>query len=362
MLTLLAAEMTPPVYSPQHISEYKSIVQKATSFDQVQVDTVEHFDKIYQEFKAKSDYLFRGQKEAKWRLYSTLQRHWILSNIEDKFENYQSLLEALVEKGRSQYRDEYISQLGEMHDDADNDVAVLSFLQHHGCPTPLLDWTYRFQNALYFAIDGADVAISAKEIDNYVSIYHIQEKDFQKGGMRTLLYESVEGTQEFALNLLIERFTEDEDLRRKMKEHFKGRKAIDIGRIKGSGMIAHMLKIKHMVNFPATYFADSGPDDIIFSLNNSVNIKNQAGVFTWNADPTKPFEMVVSEQNDLAKKETSDYVRSLQNILCECININKTLVPYIKEVLEADGIKKEFIYPTPSRNTWHLFEECVNGS
>jgi hypothetical protein len=355
MLAILASQLTPPFYSPNHISEYETTLQKSNSFDQVNIDTVEEFDKIYQEYKSKTDFLFRGQREAKWRLYSKLQRHWILDNLSVKFETYQSFLEQLVDLGRKQYNDRYIELLGEKHDDADNDIALLSFLQHHGCPTPMLDWTYKFQNALFFAIDGLEDKVRKKEIDDYFSVYFIEEKDFEKGGMRNLIYESIDRTQEFALNKMIEMITEDEERRIKMREHFKGRKAIDIKRIKGSGMIAYMLKLERMINFPATYFADGKPDDITFSLNNSTNIQNQSGVFTWNSDPTKPFEMVVNEQNIEANPDND----TKQYVFCECFNINKKLADHVRKTLEQDGITKEFIYSTPDINTWDVYEKCL---
>lgn len=355
MLAILASQLTPPFYSPNHISEYETTLQKSNSFDQVNIDTIEQFDKIYEEYKSKTDFLFRGQREAKWRLYSKLQRHWILDKLGNKFEPYQSILEKLVDLGRNQYNERYIELLGEKHDDADNDIAVLSFLQHHGCPTPMLDWTYKFQNALFFAIDGLEDKVRKLEIDDYFSVYFIAEKDFEKGGMRNLIYESIDRTQEFALNKMIEMTTKDEEQKIKMREHFKGRKAIDTNRIKGSGMIAYMLKIERMINFPATYFADGKPDDITFSLNNSANIQNQSGVFTWNSDPTKPFEMVVNEQNIEANPDSD----TKQYVFCECFNINKKLADHVRKTLEQDGITKKFIYSTQGINTWDIYEKCL---
>lgn len=358
MLAILASQLSPPFYSPDHISEYETTLQKSNSFDQINIDTTEQFDEIYQEYKLKTDFLFRGQKEAKWRLYSTLQRNWILKKLSDKFESYQTLLEKLVEIGRSQYNERYIELLGEKHDDADNDIAVLSFLQHHGCPTPLLDWTFKFQNALFFSLDGLEYNDRKKEIDDYFSVYFIEEQDFEKGGMRNLIYESIERSQEFALDKMIEMVTDNKERQAEMREHFKGRKALDIKRVKGSGMIAHMLKIEHMITFPATYFGDGKPDDITFSLNNSNNIQNQAGVFTWNSDPTKPLEMVVAEQNIEAGKE-NDPAEDKQYMLCQCFNINKNLADYIRKVLDTDGITREFIYPTHDINTWGVYEACI---
>lgn len=355
MLTILANQLHAPFYSPNHVSEYESTLQKSNSFDQDNIDTVEQFDKIYEEYKAKKDFLFRGQREAKWRLYSALQRHWIINKLFDKVGSYQLLLEKMVANGRDNFNVKYLSALGEKNEDADNDIAVLGFLQHHGCPTPLLDWTYKFQNALYFGLDGLESKERKREIDDYFSVYFIEEKNFENGGMRNLIYESIEKSQEFALKTLIKQEAKDEETRIRMEEHFKGRKAIDIKRIKGSGMIAYMLKIERMINFPATYFGDGKPDDIVFSLNNSLNIQNQAGVFTWNADPAKPFEMVVNEQNKLANNSTEDK----EYVLCECFNISKKLADHIKKRLEADGITKELIYPVPDLSTWGVYENAI---
>jgi hypothetical protein len=65
MLAILAPQLQPPVYSPNHISEYETTLQKSNSFDQENIDTVGQFDRIYKEYKDKTDFLFRGQREAK---------------------------------------------------------------------------------------------------------------------------------------------------------------------------------------------------------------------------------------------------------------------------------------------------------
>jgi hypothetical protein len=86
----------------------------------------------------------------------------------------------------------------------------------------LLDWTYRFQNALFFTLDGLEYNKRKREIDDYFSVYFIEEKNFERGGMRNLIYESIENTQDFALNKMIEIVTDDERQRIQMREYFKG--------------------------------------------------------------------------------------------------------------------------------------------
>lgn len=89
MGTILGDHLMPPYYDSKYISSYKSTLQKSNSFIQENIDTKEQFDKVYAEYKIKTNTIFRGQGEAKWRLYSKLQRHWISDMM---FETWTSVL------------------------------------------------------------------------------------------------------------------------------------------------------------------------------------------------------------------------------------------------------------------------------
>ena len=355
MMAILGSHMMPPFFHPEHISEYQSTLQKSNSFDQENIDTEEQFDKVYDEFKEKTDTLFRGQREAKWRLYSKLQRQWMIEKLFATEESYQNLIEKLVEIGKVDYSEQIQKLLKEHHIDTENPVSVLGYLQHHGCPTPLLDWTYKFQNALYFALDGLTPNPGTVEIEDYCSVYFIEEKHFEGGNLRTIIKEGLDANDQPELLKLIAQIANGDEKRRiAMEKKFGGRKLFDHKRISGSGLISHMTKIAHLINFPIAYFSDKDAESgIVFSLNNSKNILNQAGVFTWNADPSKPIEMVGDEQYKDGKpeEEAKDYR------FCTCFNIHKNLVDHARKRLEADGITKEFIYPTPDISTWEAFEK-----
>lgn len=61
MNALLASHLMPPFFSPQHQSEYISLLQKDLYFEQQTINTPEEFDTIYAAYKASNSILFRGQ-------------------------------------------------------------------------------------------------------------------------------------------------------------------------------------------------------------------------------------------------------------------------------------------------------------
>ncbi|MDP3471759.1 MAG: FRG domain-containing protein [Algoriphagus sp.] len=355
MLVLLGSHLSPPYFQLEQISEYKSTLQKNNSFVQENIDTEEQFNKIYEEFKGKENIIFRGQREAKWRLYSKLQRLWLTEKLYEK-EDYETFLTRLVELGKEEYTEPIQELLKANHLDTSNSIAVLAYLQHHECPTPLLDWTYSFQNALFFALDGLEPNKGTIEIEDYSSVYYIEEEYFEDGSLREIMSEGLDELDARELALIIEIISNgDEEKKIEMAEHFAERKVFDRDKLNGSGLISHMTKIEHLINFPIGYFSDRDKDSgILFSLNNSKNILYQQGVFTWNADPSKPIELVGDEQF----KEGTTEGEAKEYSFCSCFNIHKSLESHIRKRLEADGITKDFIYPTPDINTWEIFEKC----
>lgn len=217
----LHSHMRAPYFSENAISEYKSLIQKSYCFDQITINTEEEFDKVYDEFKNSTEVLYRGQREAKWRLYSNLQRTWILKELTKSGKTYQEFLETLVKDGLENFKDKILELLEVHHIDVINNIAVLGFLQHHGCPTPLLDWTYRFQNALYFGLDGLTENEGPLEIEDYFSVYYIKQKDMEGGGMRQVMDASLDELDALHSAEVIAEVAKNEEQRKEMEEYFR---------------------------------------------------------------------------------------------------------------------------------------------
>lgn len=355
MLTILGSHSLPPLLDDEHISEYKSFVQKSLFFDQVNIDTEEQIDELFEKFKESDKYLFRGQREAKWRLYSSLQRFWVWDKFEKDQDIYNSFLKKMVCQGEEEFGHNIKVILDKIHIDSLNDLAILGFLQHHGCPTPLLDWTYSFENALFFGIDGIDNTDSIIEINNYFSIYHIEESHFGQGGMKSMIHQSLTDLSPQLIMGLIDQIAENEDTRKEMIEKFKNSDFFDRSKLTGSGLIKKMTEIDTLVNFPLTYFSDKDiSDKIAFSLYNSENIVKQDGVFTWNNSFNKPLEVIGQEQYNEVRENNDLYDYRFS----DCYNINKKLEPYIRKKLADMGIVSETIYPDKDSDTRHVYEDC----
>lgn len=354
MNMLLVSELMPPVFAPSFISYYSSTLQKEKCFDQKNIDTEEQFDAIYEEFKDKTDIIFRGQGEAKWRLYNTLQRSRIEGKLFDTESSYQELLEKLVENGTAEYQKQIQAILKENHIDTINTISVLGYLQHHKCPTPLLDWTYSFRNALFFALEGITNTDPQREIDEYLSVYYLEEEHFDDANVSKIIDEAFNAESEALKLEMIDKIAAgDEDKKQRMIKHFEGRGLLDKSKILGKGLIERSVKIDELFKhpLPLLYFSDNNVDkNFIFSLSNNENIKNQQGVLMWNRDPSKPIEMV----SDEFFAKTEDGKPEPNYHFCKCFNIKKELAGYIRAKLEADGITKDFIYPAE--------EEAVNAS
>jgi len=353
MLDYIGSQLIVPFASETQLSYYETLLQKSIFYEQINIETAKEFDEVFYKYADSQNILFRGLNEAKYRLYSSLQREWINSKLYEKHTSYKFFLERLVNNVRIQQGNALTKYLDKIGIDPENDLAVLSFLQHYGCPTPLLDWTYNFSNALFFAIQNLNTQPPNWEIEKYFCVYYLEEEFFEDYSMQKLFKIGLKKQKEdFAIDFkaalkkrgfpeeLIEKAYSEEEL----SELFF--------RVHGKNLMTYMTKVEKLLKAPMAYYSDDKTHiNLRYSLNNNMNIVNQQGVFTWNASPTKPIEQIPFER---AEQLGRDKV-----LFSKCININKELSSHVEMRIAKRGVTKEFIYPNARSIVRKAFEDTV---
>lgn len=101
--------------------------------------------------------IFRGQSDAKWGLSSSFERTINGTDWDQDWPNTEFwLLREFKKKAGN-----YLAKIP----DANDTLAWMSLMQHHGAPTRLIDFTHSFYIALYFAVVNAKDASAVWAID-----------------------------------------------------------------------------------------------------------------------------------------------------------------------------------------------------
>jgi FRG domain-containing protein len=311
------------------LPEYKSLEEKEEYFIngdmRVTINIETLFEKL-DELKDNKDFFFRGCSEAKYKLYNSSQRSYIGNELYHQAkkdhieEHYDSFIESLIKECKNWNQQTVPKLLSENGIDQENALAYLSFMQHYGIPTPFLDFTFDPYTALFFAIDGINLAPSDIEIENYFSIYFTYHN--------ATIFEG-------------------------WKEVFKTKnQSLDTGKIPYAEISKNSMHILL-------------PDNEAYKILNNTNIINQKGMFIYNNHPIKPLEETYLEFAKFTKGHFGDdrFKEMLMlDKFANCINIHKSLIPIIQRKLNSLGITNDFIYPNVNTMKHIVLQNAIANS
>ena len=140
------------------------------------IDTVDEFRDFYVNHSnlGYRPYIFRGVNEAKFKILTSLQVAYSLNKLNQiTYTRRDELVQIELEHIREN-KCKYCKQGQLPNGLEDIDFLYISFLQHFGLYTPVLDFSYNLDKALFFAQDNMKKMTLQNDIDNYVSLYWLQ--------------------------------------------------------------------------------------------------------------------------------------------------------------------------------------------
>lgn len=281
------------------MQQYEDLEEKAGHFLQSKtINTPEELDAALNVFQGMVDNktlhtVFRGVHEAKYKLYNSFQRMWFEYGFNESDRNPFQFVQDMINYC---FNDEhvlfkYFKQLGVIC----NDWLILSFLQHYGGASPLLDFSKNYKVALYFLCKGLKPYYGKNETGHYASIYYYKYVDAGKEfkSVKNLAEEIVEKNPHINK---VEIWKNDLSFSSLMKRPPATTPVI-------IPVYPNRTNIKTPNKVIATHFTAA-----------NINVTSQEGEFVCNMEVEKPLE-------DVFQEDGTKYI--------SCLNIHKGLCQYI---------------------------------
>ncbi len=315
------------------LPEYQSLQEKKTYFSQTIIETKEEFDNFYN-YIQNNGQIWRGSNEAKYKIFTSLQRFWIENNKSNDIKEVVNYLKETFLYFKEWNKSTLINYLENIGMEK-VPYTIFSILRHFNIPTPILDWTEDLNVALFFMTDGFSVQENGRQIDQYFTIYLISKEHPIHD------IKSKKGVEEFVTDN-----KEDLQKQNKNEENFERN-------LSNALLISEELYFKGISKniLPVFKIHDAPDDNIKYFIRNNFNISNQKGLFVHNSDPIKPLEEYFYEKymnlpldqfslNDKFELLVNNHINDFFSI-----EINKSLANFIQEKIEKIGITEDYIYP-----------------
>ena len=168
---------------------FESWEEKKNSFENqshFKIDTKQQFDDWFSFYtsdikeKKKTDFIYRGMGDARYKLYTSAQRTWIQNDMKE-WNNPRKFLQFvndLIQKSKDYPLIKKVFDLYK-YSDEEREFPILSILQHYWASTPLMDWTYNLNVALFFATENIQGGNGAQDLQDYFSIYRIDKSKYR---------------------------------------------------------------------------------------------------------------------------------------------------------------------------------------
>ena len=325
------------------IDTYPSLLDKGNHFDSVNIDTRQDLDNLITQWKENSEkkIIFRGVTEAKYKLINSAQRFWNGEELNKLGKTYQDFIQTEIDKAKA-FHNNLLIKFYNAFGHVAYDLSILSFLQHYKAPTPLLDFTYNLDCALFFAIDGLTHNPS-NDIGNYFSIYAIDTNQRDFISFIKHLESSIS-----QITYILEQYNDVD-----ATESLNNLEQLKYSSFHGLTLFYLPGYIPGGISFPIP----QKPNFKLVYNQHNLNVINQEGLFVFNSDPDHPLEDYFSGGLGTGFQST------FQLSKMKCWNIHKSLSEYVSRYLTEHRpipINNEFIYPQEEFIASSAFKQFKN--
>lgn len=324
--------MTPP--------NYESFEEKSEVFkENFKIDSEEEVDSIVSMYSSQEkDFLYRGINTATYKLYSSSQVQWMLSDAISKKTNIEDYYNFIMDSIELTRENDRVKQYIKDNGISDNDLFILALMQHYGMPSPVLDFSHSIFGALYFAWDKCDRTLSdtQTQLSDYISLYVINKKiDWVNCSVQNVMRNSAE-----QLNDMLQK-----------------------DKLFTAGMVDTKDVEKEFLKLPYLKFKDWNFVAVEDNPENPVKISIPALKFDCEYQIIN--DRIISQQGMFIANNTLDKpLVELMNDWCKekyfvCYNIHKKLLDYIKQkYFDTNDINEERMYCTKDEVSNYL-EEAI---
>lgn len=311
------------------LQSYSNFNEKKTEFGSYQKIDDKNVLLNFLNLLSKGDYIYRGINNASFKIYSSAQRHWLLKdsyyrNIGGK--DFNDFINNAINIAKS---DKVFINFFLNKNIPINDFLILSVLQHYINISPLLDFTLDINSALYFAIDNYTNPKNNSGLEDYISIYYIDNKlDWMKASIQAINISGVKQIED-----LLSGLSKNDRYRISCDEVLKDTRNLTYDKYRDLGFI--------VVN---------GPDNGISLINSSIlgfqceyNITNPRII-------QQKGKFILNPSDDIPLVEKINSYTGFQRIV-NCVDIHKNLINEIEaHYLKPNLVCKDSIYP-PSKDS-----------
>ena len=282
----------------------------------------------------RTNYFFRGMKDAKHRLYTSAQRIWIENDMAEwSGVSYHGFIDRLIAHSLNH---PLLRKVFDVYgyNPAERQFPILSILQHYGAPTPFMDWSYNVNVSLFFGTETLKGGHGNDVIDNYFSIYMINKADYKmellniRDFIEKNIYASFNSFSDWG-----------DDPQNPNKNGIFYISDFDEGNAYGN------------IQYSSIQIRNHRPFTSIFNQ----NIIPQEGLFIFNPFVLKSIDEVF---NVPPHSEGSNLVLTPFH----CFNIKKDLAEYVRRrIKNFQGIDSNFIYPHLYDDTKSIINSTLNS-